>query len=203
MGRSAVRSRSDACIQRAQNDLGQSLVEFALALPILMLLIVGLVEFALAFNSRDSVYFASRDASMLAAEGGRIVGTDCVVLDRVERDIVSPARPVRVQTVKIFWSDKNGNELSGTHNLYTRGGTTTCTYGNGTSLSVPYTLSSAGYTETNRCDVLAGCGGTHTSPDNIGVTITYQHNWITSVAKISLSSLTFNLTSATRVEPQQ
>src|SRR6202171_3272598 len=148
-----------------RDDAGQSLVEFALVLPILMMLIVGLVEFALAFNSRDSVFFAARDASMLAAEGGRIAGTDCVVLDRVERDIVSPARPVRVQSVKIFWSDKNGVEQSGTENLYTRTGSTTCNYGNGTSLTVPYTLSTSLYPEGSRCDVLAGCGGSHPGPD--------------------------------------
>jgi hypothetical protein len=186
-----------------REETGQSLVEFALVVPVLMLLIVGLVEFALAFNSRDSVFFASRDASMLAAEGGRIAGTDCVVLDRVERDIVSPARPVRVQTVKIFWSDKNGNELSGVENLYTRTGSTTCSYGGGTTLTVPYSLTTALYPESLRCDVLAGCGGGHTSPDNIGVTVTYQHSWVTSVAKISLGAMTFNITSATRVEPQQ
>jgi TadE-like protein len=186
-----------------RDDAGQSLVEFALVLPILMMLIVGLVEFALAFNSRDSVFFAARDASMLAAEGGNIGGTDCVVLDRVERDIVSPARPVRVQSVKIFWSDKNGVEQSGTENLYTRTGSTTCNYGNGTSLTVPYTLSPSLYPEGSRCDVLAGCGGSHPGPDIIGVTVTYTHNWLTSVAKISLGALTFNLTSATRTEPQQ
>ena len=186
-----------------RDDMGQSLVEFALVLPVLLLLIVGLVEFALAFNSRDSVFFASRDASMLAAEGGNIAGTDCVVLDRVERDIVSPARPVRVQTVKIFWSDKNGVEQSGTENLYTRTGSTTCDYGNGTSLTVPYTLTTSLYPESGRCDVLAGCGGGHPGPDNVGVTITYTHSWVTSIARISLSSLTFNITSATRVEPQQ
>jgi hypothetical protein len=186
-----------------REDGGQSLVEFALVLPVLMLLIVGLVEFALAFNSRDSVFFASRDASMLAAEGGNIAGTDCVVLDRIERDIVSPARPVRVQTVKIFWSDKNGVELGGAENLYTRTLSTTCTYGNGTSLTVPYTLTTSLYPESIRCDVLAGCGGGHNSPDNIGVTITYQHTWMTSIAKISVNSMTFNITSATRVEPQE
>lgn len=186
-----------------RDDAGQSLVEFALVLPVLMMTILGLVEFAFAFNSRDSVFFASRDASMLAAEGGNIAGTDCVVLDRVERDIVSPARPVRVQTVKIFRSDKNGIELNNEENLYTRGGTTTCVYGNGTSLAVPYTLTTNQYPEANRCDVLAGCGGTHTTPDNIGVTVNYQHSWVSSVAKISLSGLTFNLTSATRIEPQQ
>ena len=184
-------------------DTGQSLVEFALVLPVLLMLIVGLVEFALVFNARDSVFFAARDGSMLAAEGGGIDGTDCVVLDRIERDIVSPARPVRVQTVKIFWSDKNGVELNGNENLYTRIGSTICTYGNGTSLTVPYTLSTNLYPEADRCDVLAGCGAGHPGPDNIGVTISYTHNWVTSVAKISLSSLSFNITQATRVEPQQ
>jgi hypothetical protein len=186
-----------------RDDAGQSLVEFALVLPVLLMLIMGMVEFALAFNSRDSVFFASRDASMLAAEGGNIDGTDCVVLDRVERDIVTPARPVRVQTVKIFWSDKNGVELSGAENLYTRGGTTTCTYGNGTSLTVPYTLSTSLFPESARCDVLAGCGPGHPGPDNVGVTISYRHNWLSSVAQISLNGITFNITSATRIEPQQ
>jgi len=186
-----------------RDDAGQSLVEFALIMPVFFLLIVGMMEFALAFNSRDSVFFASRDGSMLAAEGGQTAGTDCVVLDRIERDIVSPARPVRVQTVKIFWSDKNGVEQSGAENLYTRTGTTTCSYGNGTSLTVPYTLTTALYPEAARCDVLAGCGGAHPGPDNVGVTITYTHAWITSVAQISLSSLRFDLTSATRIEPQQ
>ena len=186
-----------------RGDTGQSLVEFALVLPVLLLLVTGLVEFSLAFNSRDSVFFAARDASMLAAEGGNIAGTDCVVLDRVERDIVSPARPVRVQTVKIFWSDRNGVEQSGAENLYSRTGSTTCNYGNGTSLTVPYTISTSLYPEGSRCDVLAGCGGGHPGLDNIGVTITYTHRWITSVAQISLSGLNFNLTSATRIEPQQ
>lgn len=185
------------------DEAGQSLVEFALVLPVFMMLLVGMIEFAFAFNSRDSVFFASRDGSMLAAEGGNIVGTDCVVLDRIERDIVSPARPVRVQTVKVFWSDRNGVEQAGAENLYTRGGSMTCTYGNGTSLTVPYTLTTTLYPELNRCDVLAGCGGVHTTPDNIGVTITYTHNWITSIAKISAGSLNFSLTSATRIEPQQ
>lgn len=186
-----------------RDEGGQSLVEFALVLPVLMLAIVGLIEFSFAFNSRDSVFFASRDASMLAAEGGNIAGTDCVVLDRVERDIVSPARPVRVETVKIFWSDRNGVEQGGAENLYTRQGSMTCNYGNGTSLTVPYTLITSLYAESIRCDVLAGCGGGHPGPDNVGVTISYTHNWVTSVARISLSALTFNLTTSTRIEPQE
>ena len=57
-----------------REDAGQSLVEFALVMPVLMMSILGLVEFAFAFNSRDSVYFAARDASTATpgpAIGGR------------------------------------------------------------------------------------------------------------------------------------
>lgn len=185
------------------NDRGQALIEFALVLPVVLLLILGLIEFAFAMNSRNTVFFASRDGSMLAAEGGSTAGTDCVVLDRIERDVVSPARPVRIQKVKIFWSDKNGVQQGTEENLYTRSGSLTCTYGNGTTLTVPYSLTTGNYPEDERCDVLAGCGGSHGNPDNIGITITYQHTWITTMANIGAGSLTFTQTAATRIEPQQ
>ncbi|TMC69441.1 MAG: hypothetical protein E6J15_12800, partial [Chloroflexi bacterium] len=77
---------------RRREERGQALVEFALLLPVVLLLIVGAVEFSFVWNSRNTVLFASRDGSMLAAEGGSLPGTDCLVLNRIERDIVSPAR---------------------------------------------------------------------------------------------------------------
>ena len=187
-----------------ERDRGQALVEFALNLPVLMLLVVGFIELSLAFNARNTVFFASRDGSMLAAEGGAIAGTDCMVLDRVERDVVSPASAVRVQTVRIFWSDKNGTQIGTEENLYTRGGgTTTCTYGNGSTMTVPYTLTTGNYPEAERCDVLSGCGGSHGSPDNIGVSVAYRHNWVTSFLDILGGDLTFTQTASTRIEPQK
>ncbi|HEV8468389.1 MAG TPA: TadE/TadG family type IV pilus assembly protein, partial [Candidatus Limnocylindria bacterium] len=69
-----------------REERGQALVEFALLLPLLLLLIVGVIEFSFVWNSRNTVLFASRDGSMLAAEGGSLSGTDCLVLDRIERD---------------------------------------------------------------------------------------------------------------------
>jgi Flp pilus assembly protein TadG len=183
---------------------GQALVEFALILPILMLVAVGLMEFSIFMNARNAVEFAARDGSVLAAEGGNSAGTDCVVLDKVERDVVAPATQIRIQTVNIYWSDKNGDQIGSNTNTYSRGGgTTTCTYGGGATLTVPYTLSSGGYLEGARCDVLAGCGGTHTGLDTIGVRVTYLHLWMTTIAKQSGSGVTFTVGSATRMEPQQ
>lgn len=172
-------------------------------LPILLSLVLGLVEFSFILNSRNTVGFASRDASMLAAEGGSKAGTDCIVLNAVERDIVSPARAIRVTQVAIFWADRNGAQIGGNANVYARGGSTTCTYGDGSTMTVPYTLATAGYVEDVRCDVISGCGGPHTGLDIVAVQVTYQHQWLTSFARITGGSgITFTETTATRIEPQ-
>ncbi len=187
---------------RDGNESGQALVEFVLLLPIVMVIVVGLMEFGMFLNSRNAVEFASRDGSMLAAEGGNTAGTDCVVLDKVERDIVSPARNIRIQYVNIYWSDRNGDQIGSNTNTYTRSGSMTCNFGGGVSLTVPYTLTTPSYLEGVRCDVLAGCGGTHTGLDTIGVRVTYQHRWITTLVQ-QTGLITFSISSATRMEPQQ
>jgi Flp pilus assembly protein TadG len=182
-------------------ERGQALVEFALLLPLVLLLIVGTVEFSFVWNSRNTVLFASRDASMLAAEGGSNDGTDCIVLDRIEHDLVSPTSSIRVQQVLIYWADHNGGQIASFKNVYDRSGSTTCDLGTST-VTVPYTLSTGGYLEATRCDVLAGCGGSHTSVDTIGVQITYQHRWLTSFARLTGPGVTFTEATAMRVEPQ-
>jgi Flp pilus assembly protein TadG len=185
-----------------RSEKGQAIIEFALILPALLLVVIGLIEFSFVLNSRNTVLFASRDGSMLAAEGGSIDGTDCVVLRRIESDVVSPATSLRVQTIQIYWSDRNGDQIGSNQNVYTRGGTTSCTYADGTTITVPYTLTTAGYVEGARCDVLAGCGGSHTTVDTIGVRVTYQHFWLTSFARLTGSGVTFTEASITRAEPQ-
>jgi hypothetical protein len=116
---------------------------------------------------------------------------------------VSPSRAVRVQSIKIFWADRNGDQIGTNVSVYTRTGSTTCTYGDGSTVTVPYTLTSPGYIEDVRCDVLAGCGGAHATIDTVGVQVAYQHKWLTSFASI-LGSTTIDFTesSASRIEPQ-
>ncbi|HEV8536088.1 MAG TPA: TadE family protein [Candidatus Limnocylindria bacterium] len=186
-----------------RSERGQALVEFALLCPILLFLVVGLIEFSFVWNSRNTVMFASRDGSMLAAEGGNIDGTDCVVVQRVESDIVSPARAIRIQTIAIYWSDRNGAQIGSNQNIYTRTGSTTCDYPDGTSTTIPYTLTTGAYLEGSRCVTLGGCGGTHTTVDTIGVRVTYQHSWLTSFARLTGSGVTFTEASITRGEPQR
>jgi Flp pilus assembly protein TadG len=182
------------------SERGQALVEFALVLPAFLLLVFGVVEFGLAFNAAVSVNFVSRAAALLAAEGGRSEGTDCMVLRAIEQDMTSPASPTRISRVEIYWSDSNGDQISSNVNVYTRSGSLTCTYASG-SITVPYTLATERYPETERCDVLAGCGGLHTTVDDVGVRITYTHQWVTYVGKTIAGSITFQRSTAARMEP--
>jgi len=52
-----------------RSDHGASAVEFALVLPILVILVVGIVEMGLAFNRQQSFHAASREAARLVAVG--------------------------------------------------------------------------------------------------------------------------------------
>ena len=165
------------------------------------LLTFGLVEFGFLFSASSSVNYVSRVAAMLAAEGGRTAGTDCMVLSAIERDLTPPSTPARVSSVEIYWSDANGNQVASNVNLYQRVGSTACSYGDGSTLTIPYTLVTDNYTEDERCDVLDGCGGPHTTVDTIGVRITYQHAWVTSFGRYIAGSITFTRSTAVRMEP--
>jgi Flp pilus assembly protein TadG len=183
-----------------ETERGQALIEFALVLPVFLLLIFGVVEFGVLYNAAVTVNFVTRVAALLAAEGGRTEGTDCMVLRAIERDTISPANSSRISTVEIYWSDANGDQIASSVNVYTRTGSLTCTYASG-SITVPYTLSTAGYPETQRCDVLAGCGGLHTTVDDVGVRITYTHQWMTRFGQTIARSITFQRSTAVRMEP--
>jgi len=183
-----------------ETERGQALVEFSLVLPVFLLLIFGVVEFGFLYNAAVTVNYVSRVAALLAAEGGRTTGTDCMVLRAIERDMISPAVSSRISTVQIYWSDANGDQMASSVNVYTRTGSMTCTYASG-SITVPYTLSTALYPEAQRCDVLAGCGGLHTTVDDIGVRITYTHQWVTRFGQTIAGAITFQRGTAVRMEP--
>ena len=48
----------------------------------------------------------------------------------------------------------------------------------------------------------AGCGGSHTTVDTMGVKVTYQHTWLTSFARITGTGVTFTESAIARAEPQ-
>src|SRR5256714_5230510 len=103
-----------------------------------------------------------------------------MVLRAVVRELTTPTPPTRVSRVEIYWSDANGEQIASNVNGYDRFGTTTCAYGDGSTITVPYTRTDNDYPESERCDVLAGCGGLHTAADDIGRGLNHEDQWVTS-----------------------
>lgn len=170
---------------RRRRERGQTLVEFALAFPIFWTVLLGVIEFAFAFNAVLSVNYASRNAALVAAEAGNGLGSDCVILLQIEQDITAPSSANRVRRVDIYFANRAGL-MQGTPTTYMRnsGTPTTCTYADGTTVTVPYTRTANGYPEAGRCNVLAGCPAYPPLParsrvDIVGVKIEYDHAWVT------------------------
>lgn len=63
-----------------RNEKGQSLVEFALVIPLLLLILMAIIEFGFLFNSYLVISNASREGARLASLGG----SDYSVEERVK-----------------------------------------------------------------------------------------------------------------------
>jgi Flp pilus assembly protein TadG len=180
------------------------MVEFSLMFPIVILLFIGLVEFAVTFSVILNANYASRDAALMASEVGNDTGADCVILQTMDTALAGASDKDEIEEVRIFWSDGNGNELAA--NVYVRGGSTSCVFPGGVTITVPYTLQgTAGYPDFQRCTVLAGCGGSHTGLDTIGVAITFHHAWLTPLADLVQTSpggVRFTRSNTMRMEPE-
>ena len=136
--------------RRRDRARGQTLVEFALVIPLFIVMLVGIIEFGFAMNAVLAVSFATREAALVAAEAGSADGADCMILTKVEESISAPSDDRNITRVLIFKSDHNGTRLA--TNTYARTGSTTCTYSGGSTLTVPYTLSGAeNYEDMKRC----------------------------------------------------
>jgi hypothetical protein len=198
------RRRTDAPARRPSR--GQSLVEFALVIPIFITLVVAICEFAFLFTTYLSASFTSRDAVQVAAEMGDAYYSDVVILTRVEMDLAGPANSNNIQYIDIFWSDTAGNVQGGALNRWARTGSTSETLPNGDTLTVPYQQIQSGYPPESRCNILLAteCDFGHTTLDTIGITITYQYSWVTplpGLVGMSSTGMTITQTNVMRMEP--
>jgi hypothetical protein len=185
--RSQQVGRDDADRQEA----GQTLVEFALVIPMVMLLVMAILEFALGFNAFVGLNRASQNAAHLAAVTGNQLGADCLILSRIEGDIQPPNDASDIRSVIIERTALAGN-VSYQQQTYSRPGLWDCTLPDGTEVTVPYAPTAnagglPGYPEEQRCPVLDGCAALdppRSTVDNIGVRVQYRHRWATPLSTI-------------------
>ncbi len=177
---------------------GQTLVEFALVIPVFLMVLMGVLEFAFMFNAVLSADYATRDGALLAAEAGDSPGGDCAVLKAVDADFGPPAGRTMIQTVEIFESNAAGSQIGGS-TIYARTGSYSCTLPDGTSITLPYSRTANGYPMANRCNILVGCGGQPL--DFVGVRVTYHHSWKTPLGGTFGTLLTVIKSNSMRMEP--
>ena len=168
--------------------------------PIFIVLFFGMIEFGFLFNAQLSLNFATRDASLIAAEAGsKDSNADCVILRKVEEDISPPTDRARILRVHIFQTNATGGS-TGLEQVYARSGSMNCP-GGGT---VPYSGGGT-FPYDTRCAQLLGCGADQSEPlDTIGVRIDYQYQYVTPMFYLiggSGSGQTMSGANSMRMEP--
>jgi Flp pilus assembly protein TadG len=188
---------------------GQALVEFAFVFPIFMVLLTAVIEYGFLMNANLASSYATRDASLVAAEAGNNTGADCAILKKIEDDINGPSDPNNITNVQIYWADAVTGAIKGTNiDTYTRSTTPDlpCTVG-GVSFNLKYLVNpTINYPTTARCNVINGasCASGHTGLDTIGVQITYNYTWHTPLKGLlgfSGSGWTIVRSNAMEMEP--
>ena len=117
---------------------GQTLVEFALVVPLFMGILIAIVEFAFTFNAVLAAQYSSRDAALVAAEAGNADGADCAILSTVEADMGAP--PTRATSARSRCTRRPRRAIQiGAATVYARGGAFDCTMPDGNTITLPYT----------------------------------------------------------------
>src|SRR5213080_2142277 len=87
---------------------GQTMTEFALVVPVLMVLIMGVLDGALLMFSVGTARYSSAEGSRVAATLGNVANTDSQVVATV-RNIVSGTQLFTVNEVDIYKLNQDGN----------------------------------------------------------------------------------------------
>jgi hypothetical protein len=110
--------------RRDSAERGQALVELGLILPVLVMLVVGTLEFGFVFDHHLTLKYATREgarAGAALANGGGVCGSaeanavDPRIIAAVQRVLTSPGSPVdigEVQEIRIYNAGLDGEELA-------------------------------------------------------------------------------------------
>jgi len=179
-------------------ERGQGLVEFAITLPIFMLLLIGMLEFGIMFDHHLSLSYASREgartASALSNGGGPLgcggsgspnwASVDPQIVAAVERVLTSPGSLVtlpNIQQIKIYKANSSGGQVGGNVNVWTYDP------GNGPTVdgkSLDFSQQSVGWQACARNNTWDCTVNPCSPPDSIGVAVTYRYDFQTGLGAI-------------------
>ncbi|MDQ6920310.1 MAG: pilus assembly protein [Candidatus Dormibacteraeota bacterium] len=157
-------------------------MEFALLLPVLLILVLAVIEFCTLVFGLSSARYAAGEGTRAASEAGSNASADSLAVAAIRATGLGSTRVVSVSEVDIYKVDLvNGNlqQDSVMINRYQL---------DGTPIGVPPWSPSTRSTSASR-------------PEYIGVTIRYTYNWKDGLLGSFLQPLNLNSISWGRLEP--
>lgn len=167
----------------------------AVAFPLIILMIVGIIEIGMAFKDFLTVSAASREGARIAALAGTDPQADCAVVIGIA-DLVTQGDLDRIDRVEIYKAAEGSGAqgLTNIANLNPPHDPLVCTQPHG--VTDGWTLSPVAYPATSRQTEVGP-----TNLDIVGVRVILTRDWITGFPPFR-GSFTINETTITRVEPE-
>jgi Flp pilus assembly protein TadG len=168
-------------------ERGQSLIELSIAIPVVLLLLLGMLEFGFAFSHHLTLEYATREGARtgaaLAAGTAEVVctgtsNTDAYTIAAVQRVLTGAGGQVpltQVKQIRIYKADASGAD-TGTSNLWVPGAGPTVD-------GVVLQFMRSGATNWDPCtrhDSPGAWGGT----DSVGVSLVYDYQYITPLGNL-------------------
>jgi hypothetical protein len=157
------------------------MVEAALVLPVMILIVVGILEFGLLFTSYSTTTASTRSGARLAAtsyaQAGTVASAQNVALEQIalataaDLEVLNNGTPVGMAVYKVNPSSTNGAPYGGFPGPGMSGG---CT-----SDCVRFTWNPATNTMTKTGGTWAAPDACGTTVDSIGVFVQTEHDYIT------------------------
>jgi hypothetical protein len=176
---------------RQRSERGATIVEFAVVFPLIIMLVMGVAEFSLAFKDWLTINHASREGARAGATAANDISADIQVLTAIEQ-AVTGADLQAINNVVV--SDPDGGQST----TYTYTGDPTCAW---TPCPDPYAgappLYAPPYAAPNYLPETRNV--TAPSPGRIKVSITLTHQWFTG---LFANTSTWTADTIMRLEPR-
>lgn len=181
----------------SRKDRGANLVEFAIVMPIILLVVIGILEVGVAFRDLLTVSNAAKEGVRVVAAMGDDPMSDCLVLTKTSSALSSSISLTNLLTIQIFRADSAGNQIGIDTNSYTLpvgADPTDCTQWSPN----PVDIDSLNWSPLDRSVKI----GPSNDLDIAGVRVTYQHNWITGFPPF-VNSFVVDEATVSRLEPEE
>jgi hypothetical protein len=172
------------------DERGQGLVEFAMIVPVFMLLLLALLEFGFVFDHTMTISYATREGARSGAAFANgndttmicttSVDVDKNVIAAVERVLQAPGSqvvPARVSEIRIYNANASGTQIGSDYNLWTYSA------GSGPVVDGAALDFIQVQNNWNACTRDNTWNGSN-APQSIGVSVQYQYHFVTPLAAI-------------------